>query len=680
MSTTNDGSPTQAAKITFLSTRTQDAESLACPLLEDIFPESARLPPCLEPPQTESFPLNEQESLLSIQSALKKLESAPDAVVLEGVPGILTKLWDCQSQYLVQATEALANGSRNPSLRAVYGQVGILSFFLRLVASKEATNSRLVLHSLRLIGNSCADTDENREIVVKDKYTFAILRHLLRLELIPVVIPVVYNMCMDFEPAQSQLAADKIVYILLRLIRDDAFRGNDGLLEYVYELIELVGEQEQGINNSPDGTLSLLTALALGKDVELELSQFSCLASCLAAYLNNERFQNICLSQHLLPDVLSLLERSLSFNRTSSVADAQAITQSRLKINQALAETSGSPLFAELYPIDSRLSQTLKSWLTSTDSELQICACVMLGNLARSDEVCVAMVRDLKIHVELIAVLNSNARGAVLHSALGFLKNLAIASDNREYLVESGIIPAISRLWDYETVPQVQLAATSIARQLINSSVENISRLLQPVNATPSSVNNTTSSTDKDGDDSQQTYISLLLALFTKADSTPIKTEIGRIVASLCRTLVPKSSSSEQEDRNDALLLDGLLIRHSGIALPLGAMITQTQWPVVRSEGWFALALMASTKAGAEAVVYCLGEIDGFALIEQALGAGKPGEADSEMERVQWRKDRDNIVVLVQKLLRNEPDSISDSWKSALQEMMTHAVKYLQAM
>ncbi|CEL02424.1 hypothetical protein ASPCAL03594 [Aspergillus calidoustus] len=676
MSITNDGPPVQTANTALLSTHTQDAEGLACPSLKDIFPKSAQLPPGLDPPQTQSSPLNEQqESLLSIQNALKEQESLPDAVALKSVPGDLTKLWDCQSQYLVQATEALANGSRNPSLRAMYGQAGILSFFLRLVASKDATDSRLVLHSLRLIGNSCADTDENREIVVKENYTSAILRHLLRSELIQVVIPVVYNMCMDFEPAQSQLAANKIVYILLRLIKDDAFRDNDGLLEYVYELIELVGEQEQGINNSPEGTLSLLTALALGKDVDLELSQFNCLASCLAAYLNNDRFQNICLSKNLLPDVVSLLEHSLSFNRTSSVEDAQSITQSRLKINQALAESSGSPLFAELYPIDSRLSQTLKSWLTSTDSELQICACVMLGNLARSDEICIAMVRDLKIHVELIAVLNNNnARGAVLHSALGFVKNLAIASDNREYLVDAGIIPAISRLWRYETVPQVQLAAASIARQLIISSVENISRLLQPARITPSSTN-------EDGDGSQQTYISLLLALFTKADSTPIKTEIGRIVASLCRTLVPKSKSSEQEDRKDALLLDGLLTRHSGIALPLGAMITQTQWPVVRSEGWFALALMASTDAGAEAVMYCLGEIDGFALIEQALNVEKPGEADGETERLQWRKDRDNIVVLVQELLRSEPESLGYSWKSALQELMsTHVAKYLQAM
>jgi hypothetical protein len=114
MSIIRDAPATRAANTTLLSTQALVAESLACPSLKEIFPESAQLPPCLEHPQTDSLPLHEQqESLLFIQNALKKQESAPDAVVLESVPGVLTKLWNCQSQYLVQATEVLANGSRN---------------------------------------------------------------------------------------------------------------------------------------------------------------------------------------------------------------------------------------------------------------------------------------------------------------------------------------------------------------------------------------------------------------------------------------------------------------------------------------------------------------------------------------------------------------------------------------
>ncbi|KAL4994803.1 armadillo-type protein [Aspergillus recurvatus] len=610
------------------------------PSLEEIFQRRE----AAEPPRAETLPLQEQETLLySVDDALKKAELG-DTAAFEGVPDALSKLWHCQSQFLLQATEALANGSRNPPLRLVYGRTGTLDFYLRLISS-ESTEISLILHSLRLIGNSCADTDENRVIVLK--YIPVILRYLLRPELRQVVIPVIYNLCIDYEPAQFQLAANKIVYILLKLIKGDAFQGNDALIDYAYELIELVGEQEQGIGSSPDGTISLLLAMTAA-----EPAHFCVLANCTVAYINNPRFQDICISRRLVPDILSMLTRSLSFKTTGS-DDTRALAQSRLKINQALAELSASPLFAESYPLDSSLSRTLKSWLSSSEDQLQICACVMLGNLARSDEVCVAMVNELKIHEELIAVLNSNARGAALHSALGFLKNLAIASDNRIIIGEAGIVPAVARLWAYETVPQVQLAATSITRQLVISSVENIGRLLEP----------------PEGKEAQ-TYLSLLLALFEKTDSTPIKTEIGRITVSICRTLISKCNTAGDP------LLDSLFT-HKGIALPLGAMVTQTQWPVVRSEGWFALALMASTKAGSDAVVNGLQTIDGFSLIEQTLSAAEP--SDNEADKAQWLKDRDNIIVLVQELSKNESVTVSASWKSTMQDLISrHVSKYLK--
>lgn len=363
----------------------------------------------------------------------------------------------------------------------------------------------------------------------------------------------------------------------------------------------------------------------------------------MATYLNNNRFQDICISKRIVPDILSVLKKSLFFNTPTSGDDAKALIQSQLKINQALAELSASPLFAEMYHLDDPLSQTLKSWLSSSEDQLQICACIMLGNLARSDDICVTMVKELQIHEELIAVLNSNAGGATLHSALGFLKNLAIAGDNKISIGEAGIIPAIARLWNYETAPQVQLAATSLARQLVNYSMENISRLLQPA----------TTSAGVNENDGERTYLSLLLALFERSDSTPILTEIGRITASLCRTIIPKYKAGEQSDFSVDSLLDRLFTHHEGIASPLGAMVTQTQWPVVRSEGWFALALLASTKTGAEAVINGLQKIDGFSLIEQTLSVEEPA-SDKEAGKYQWRKDRDNIVVLVQELLKNK--------------------------
>lgn len=373
----------------------------------------------------------------------------------------------------------------------------------------------------------------------------------------------------------------------------------------------------------------------------MTLEYYSPLVNSLFKYLENERFQNVCISNGMVEGVLTTLRRSFSIEiDQSSVEETKALLQLRLKLNQALAEVSAAPLFMEHYPLNSALSQTLKSWVVADEDQLQICACVMLGNLARSDEVCQVMVRDLKIHEELISLLNSDARGAVLHSALGFLKNLAIAGDNRVSLAEAGIIPAVSRLWAYDSVPQVQFSAASIARQVIISSVENIAHLLAPL------------SQDPDSPAHDRTYLSLLLSLFEKSDSSPIKTEIGRTIASICRTVSPKA---REGDEQAVSILNKLYSLHDGVARPLGAMITQTQWPVVRSEGWFALALMANNKSGCVAVVDCLQQEEVMELLKATLSADPSSEKESEeTNSSQVSKDRDNAFVLVQELLKNE--------------------------
>lgn len=375
-------------------------------------------------------------------------------------------------------------------------------------------------------------------------------------------------------------------------------------------------------------------------DEGLEFEYYSAIVNSLAKYLGTERIREICVSESMVEGVLSVLRRSYSIEiDTSSAEETKALSQVRLKLNQSLAEVSAIPLFAARYPLNSPLAQTLKSWILSNEDQLQVCACVMLGNLARSDEVCQEMVQDLKIHEDLISVLNSDARGAVLHSALGFLKNLAIAGDNRISLAEAGIIPAVSRLWAFESVPQVQFSAASIARLVVISSIDNIARLLAPALQDP------------DSPAHGWTYLSLLLTLFEKTDSSPIKTEIGRTIASICRTLSPKARDGDVQATD---LLEKLY-EHEGAAHPVGAMVTQSQWPVVRSEGWFALALMATNKHGCAAVVNCLQKEGVMGLLKSTMSTETAAQDETKDESdSQVTKDRENVFVLVQELLKNE--------------------------
>ncbi|PCH04775.1 Armadillo-like helical [Penicillium occitanis (nom. inval.)] len=610
------------------------------------------------------------EDVFDVQELRDALESADTAAqegrrgpqLLGGVAAILQKLWQSESRYMVEAAEALANASRDPSWRIPFGQSGVLQFFLQLIATPDVDKD-LLFHSLRLIGNSCADTDENREIVVSNNYTRAIMRLTLNPELVHVAIPVIYNICTDFEPAQTQVATNRLGYILLKQINDGAIKGN-ALLNFTYELVEMAAGQAEGIENSPDGTIVLMMNIALKEDTTF--AQYTCLVTCLAQYLQAERFQIASIRHKLVEHIISVLERSFTIEVDESVSeDVQLLNQLHLKLNQTLGDISALPTFLETYPIGSPLVDTLQSWLTRGQETLQICACVVLGNVARTDEICQLMIDQLNIHRALIHNLNNNTIGGVLHASLGFLKNLSIAESNREKLGDADIIPAISKIWTYDTVPQVQLAATSVTRLVIASNVKNISRLL------------TSLSSDPDSPAHLRTYLSMLLSLCSRTDTAPIKTEIGRTICSICRTLLSRKKAVDV-DAETSTLLDRLFDLHKDIARPVGAMITQTEWPVVRSEGWFALALMASHDKGCPAVVDCLIDTDIYTQVEKSLDVTDDESAATgaaaTSEQLQRKGDRDNLVIMVKELLSRDPESLPKGKKERLRELMNRAV------
>ena len=112
-------------------------------------------------------------------------------------------------------------------------------------------------------------------------------------------------------------------------------------------------------------------------------------------------------------------------------------------------------------------------------------------------------------------------------------------------------------------------------------------------------------------------------------------------------------------------------------------MVSQTQWPVMRSEGWFAMALAARTKEGSLAIdavleVSVLDALEGT--IRGTLGrplAGPSRSVDAEEVTESETavthtpdpgvekgasvnaKDRENAVVLVNELLKNRVSLLS---------------------
>jgi hypothetical protein len=306
-------------------------------------------------------------------------------------------------------------------------------------------------------------------------------------------------------------------------------------------------------------------------------------------------------------------------------------------------------------------------------------ACIILGNIARSDSACEEFVHTAQIHKPLITILTEANNSQVLYAALGFLKNLALPMRNKETLGEAGLIAILPRLWDMPALPQIQYSSISLARQLLNGNFENVRRICTHL------------SEDKDSPAYERTRLSILIALFQRTDAEPIKMEIARLLTAICRVFTSPSQNVLDVERRRKQFFD----YHPDVGRPLGFMVSQKKWPVVRSEGWFAMALMARTPEGAIVISDILHNIQVFQPLVELLtgqsfvkepsvtptdlpmdyggkleGITPKGSLISTNEAEMARIDRENALVLVSEVLRHCGSEMAAIRRSVFEDLL----------
>ncbi|KAI9700816.1 MAG: hypothetical protein M1836_002185 [Candelina mexicana] len=578
---------------------------------------------------------------------------------LRDVRGTLDQMWWCNSDFLVTAAEVLADGSRDPKWRKPFGETGVLYFFLDILGTDRVEDG-LMTQALRLVGNSCADTDENRQRLVDSGCFPALIKQLNNAVLVSIAVPAIFNVCTDFgEPGQQQAASDGLSHELISLLASRNFDG-DGLLGYICRSLELILPFPQALASAPDDSTEVLMGHASAQTISL--TDFSTLVNCFVLLLQDTRFQSRLIAKHSFERALTILVESYSrftdseeldlahlslTAQTERLEDEQLLHGMRDSLIQVLSDVSALPEFSAVYPLQSPLIGSLRVWLSVPQTQLQTCACVMLGNVARSDETCRTMVQNYRVHEPLLLALEASNDSQVLHAASGFLKNLVVLAENKITVGKTRIIRVLARLWSLETLPQIQYAGASLARQLITGSYRNIQGLLVPLSADP------------DSPAHSRTYLSLLLVLYEKTDQVSTRTEIARTITAICRILNSAHPPVAVDDFEETV--HRFYSLHKEVARPLASMVSQSQWPVVRSEGWFAFALMAKNQEGAAAVSHAM---HNFAVIRPLIetvtgksfnghGALETPEAELDQRQVEMkRRDRENAMVLISELLR----------------------------
>lgn len=601
----------------------------------------------------------------------------------------LTQLWWSGYEHMDLVTEFLADGSRDPRWRTPMGESGVLNFYLENLSIHELRHP-LKIQVLRLIGNSCADTDENRARLVAANYMPSLILQLQDASLIPFAIPVLYNICVDYEPAQLQASNSSLSGELIKLISSPLFNSCRAFLGYICKILDLLITHPSEPSQAPENLPIVLLKLAADRDMPCDMDDFVNLINTAVAYLQHEKFQKALIAYGGLDTTLVVLVDSYTrFDSHPTIGssppdqdDAKVLSQMRTNLNQVLSDVSALPEFKEACPVISTFSSSLRRWLSSPQLQLQVCACIMLGNLARSDEACEQFVHTAKVHKLLIPILKDTTDSQLLHAALGFLKNLALPAKNKEEIGEAGIWDVLPRLWLMDTLQQIQYSSISLARQLINGTWQNVRLVCKRL------------TDDEDSPANMRTNLSFLIALFDRTDIEPVKMEISRLITAVCRVF---NSFTGYTPEKMEQVRKKFFKMHPDVGRPLSFMVSQTKWPVVRSEGWFVFALMARYPEGAQCISDLMADVTVFQpLVELLTGKdlieykspsqtpsssiaspeltfeGQTPKSDQSAPQAaeMARLDRENALVLVSELLKNRGNEMAVMRRTLFEDLL----------
>ncbi|KAI0186288.1 GTP binding protein [Xylaria flabelliformis] len=613
---------------------------------------------------------------------------------LQRVADIAGDLWKTEPESidLDLLAQRVGDLAREESNRIPLGQSGLLEFFCSVV-STQGVRASLVVQCLRIIGNSSADTDENRARVVASECLPAIVALLNNNdEVLAFVIPVLFNICVDYEPAQKAIYQAGINPELVSLISGPGLEDAAPLLNYICKLLGFVATQEPEANLVHPATPFVLLRLADNQPTPIDPKEFLGQTSVALTYLSQEQFQQSFLET---PDSIKLILQTYSTACEDLDAllegpeDEAQLKQVQTAFTATLADLSAHPLFASSCSLDGPEVATLQGWISTKHIPLQSAACLALGNIARSDEKCIYLVQQRRIHEPLIAILadKSNVDAGLLHSVLGFLKNLAIPAANKPILGDAGLFEAetLPRIWDLDTQTQVQFDAVSLARLLLVGCPVNVHRICAPEG---------------------KSKLQSLIDLSARSDQEPTQMETARAITTVCRVLHSTPAAAKESSPNPNIIdLDTFYINHSTIVDAMLRLGQQSKYPILRSELLFALALMARTAAaGAAAISRTASQQEKLiAFIAEVITGEKPtidqtsnetenSSAPSSLEDIQnlvalepqapTQKpttttmtrdvDRENALVLVAELLRHSSssDALSADVKRRFEDLL----------
>ncbi len=373
-----------------------------------------------------------------------------------------------------------------------------------------------------------------------------------------------------------------------------------------------------------------LRELICGPGSRLAALDCDCCVAIIATIINllsNDEVKRSLIKGNLLPRFINLAypRRSDSADSDSDTGDGPDAEQNLLQCRKATLKTLYSICslseFSAVYSLETELVKHCvelmrKGRLHEAESDRGgipvSAAAVILASLTQSEETAISLIEKHKVHEHLWELLREIDDEDVLYPIISLVGRLALPTSNKAALVECGLLGAMYRFFDQDTLSNVQREAIIAVRRLITGSPQILAMIRTTRLDHPS---------DQTG---PRSPLARILALFGRTDDTGKKIELGRLNIEICRILWTINSGSPEKSETEFILAVSPCSQEFADAIAFVAL--HGEGPGARGEGWFGFAMMSVWHIGRELVISCLGGQGMLVEVKKVVASGSgPG-------------------------------------------------------
>ena len=394
----------------------------------------------------------------------------------------------------------------------------------------------------------------------------------------------------------------------------------------------VAAEQDLDRLGLSDGAVQIqsLQELICGPGSRLAAYDSECLAAVITTLINllsKDAVKRNLINADLLPRFITLAYPPPSdpSETDSETSDAENAEQNLLQRQKATLKTIYSicalPEFSAVYSLDTELVRRCIDLLRTPNAYEAISgrdeiplsiAGVILASLTQSEETARALVEKHKINENLSVLLQQANDEDVLYPIISLVSRLALPTPNKAPLFEQGVLVAMRRFLDRDTLPYAQREAIIAVRRIVTGSPLYLSAL---------SAISITHDTDQSAATSE---LEAVLTLFRRSDDASIKIEIGRLAIEICRILWTMNSGRPEKSETEFIRV--VSPRGEEFADAVAFVILHSESPGAKGEGWFGFAMMSVWRVGRALIIKCLSRQDMLAEVKNVVASGSgPG-------------------------------------------------------